>query len=58
MGWRMAAVYAAFLALGVGLIIIGFEGSLGLILACIFVPGSLQEASISNLFSVGNTSPP
>jgi len=44
MGWRSSAMLGALLVLGLILIIAGFQGSMGLLLACVFVPDQVHDA--------------
>lgn len=44
MGWRSSALLGALLVLGLILIIAGFQGSMGVLLACVFVPDQVHDA--------------
>lgn len=44
MGWRSSALLGALLLLGLILIIAGFQGSMGVLLACVFVPDQVHDA--------------
>ena len=44
MGWRSSAMLGALLILGLILIVAGFQGSMGLLLACVFVPDQVHDA--------------